>query len=365
MECSIRERLLIAEDSLLNAMANDPKSLELVCSSWEDLVHDIQQAIHAKALDHDTIDLAFATTSRIAIVSESILETNTDEISATLKRELDCIFSKLSLTDIASSPLSSHRNPPVVASHTIPISQDVIQQDSSYSSATSARYIAPASKWLLKNLHDPYPSNDVKQSIADSAGVDVRHINAWFKNARRRIHWTTISRTHFSGSRSETVDAAYRVFVAEDPDRPLEPGIISPFMEMMVTAETIYSDKLRRDAQLDVALEGPTNGVRAMGAHSCNVGQRPAQMEAAAGDPTSLGNPPPATPESSYPSPLQSLISTPEPHLSTARREDTECDKNLMAGRKRRISINSSEPDDVLDCDDNRANKRFRFAAYC
>src|SRR5262249_26045514 len=148
-------------------------------------------------------------------------------------------------------------------------------------------------RWLLKNIHDPYPSNEVKQSISISTGTDARHVNAWFMSVRRRMGWTTLARKYFSGNRADTVDAAYRALVQDDPKRPLEYRIRSDFAKMKVDTECLYADKLRKSvlaSKLDVAVKDLTDGDRTAHATKADA----------------------VNPELSYPSPQRTPSPTPE-----------------------------------------------------
>ncbi|KAJ3850543.1 HD1 homeodomain mating-type protein Le.a1-3 [Lentinula lateritia] len=53
-------------------------------------------------------------------------------------------------------------------------------------------YIPPSYTWLLSNLHNPYPSTSVRDSIASTTNTPRRLIDAWFVDVRRRIGWTNL-----------------------------------------------------------------------------------------------------------------------------------------------------------------------------
>jgi len=44
----------------------------------------------------------------------------------------------------------------------------------------------PLLEWLLKHLHNPYPSQIEKEALAFSTGLDVNQIQNWFLNMRKR-----------------------------------------------------------------------------------------------------------------------------------------------------------------------------------
>lgn len=41
--------------------------------------------------------------------------------------------------------------------------------------------------WLLRNWHDPYPTEDEKDSLARATGLKLEQVNNWLINARRRL----------------------------------------------------------------------------------------------------------------------------------------------------------------------------------
>ncbi|KAJ3909437.1 HD1 homeodomain mating-type protein Le.a1-3 [Lentinula edodes] len=53
-------------------------------------------------------------------------------------------------------------------------------------------YIPPSYTWLLSNLHNPYPSTTIRDTIASTTNTPRRLIDAWFVDVRRRIGWTNL-----------------------------------------------------------------------------------------------------------------------------------------------------------------------------
>nr|AAB22022.1 A42 mating-type factor beta 4-1 gene product [Coprinus cinereus, Peptide Partial, 44 aa] [Coprinopsis cinerea] len=43
--------------------------------------------------------------------------------------------------------------------------------------------------WLKDNWYNPYPSPQVRSSIAKQTGASRKDIDAWFIDARKRIGW--------------------------------------------------------------------------------------------------------------------------------------------------------------------------------
>ena len=360
MDSSLRERLLTAEVDFFLALSREDKSIQSFEATWDALTQDLSRALRSHALSEETIELAHTIASRISVLSDVFLDIRIrmDDITSKLKNDVDGIFSTLSLADTPRNVPLQQRSithplqTPSAIDHSI--SQPMFDRAKT---STIPVYIAAAYRWLLENLHDPYPSVAKKESIADGAGTDVRHVNSWFINIRRRIGWTALSKKYFAGSRAETVDAAYRVLVAEDPERPLEPDIRLDFMKMMVDAEGLYAEKFGSRllaVKLDVAVEDSTGG--------CNVAEETGKPQA----PPLINNPALVRPGPPEPSHHRSPSTSPEPispELSSDASEDN--DDNIsppisVAGHKRRISSISSESDDSH----HRFFKRFRCVAH-
>ena len=115
-------------------------------------------------------------------------------------------------------------------------------------------YIRSAYTWLLKNLHNPYPSKEKKATIAEESGSSPKDIDNWFINVRRRIGWNKLRTKHFENKRSKIVNAATRFFKevprALYPDTTHISGIDprtnydSEFKSIENCARDLYPEKL-------------------------------------------------------------------------------------------------------------------------
>lgn len=66
--------------------------------------------------------------------------------------------------------------------------------------------------WLLANLHNPYPSKDVKRAISTETSTSITYVENWFTDVRKKIGWTTLMKSRFHNKRSLIVEAATRIF---------------------------------------------------------------------------------------------------------------------------------------------------------
>ncbi|KAJ3542831.1 hypothetical protein NMY22_g3358 [Coprinellus aureogranulatus] len=135
---------------------------------------------------------------------------------------------------------------------------------SSYSAAGPSPhpfYLEVACKWLIANIHDPYPSLDLRASMAAQTGCPRKDIDNWFLDARKRIGWNDMRRRLFDNKRVRIVDAARRFFLDTDPSRPLERAVENQFATIQLRALDLYSSKFEESPlalQLDRLISNST-----------------------------------------------------------------------------------------------------------
>ncbi|KAI6031501.1 hypothetical protein BKA83DRAFT_4201244 [Pisolithus microcarpus] len=223
LDNSIREQLNTAETSLLSALVGE-KDLAIYHTELMILLDTISRSTSADRLDTSTTALARNVAMRIASITDCLVD---------IKHESHGLSDGLhdGWRDILAKHFSADASG---TSHS--------QQASDYdTSPPHPDYLSSTYKWLLANLHNPYPTVEVKEGMASRAGCSVTAINSWFISVRRRIGWTAICRDHFRNCRADAVDAAFRALVREDPCRSLSPEITQAFLVMKTTAEGLYS----------------------------------------------------------------------------------------------------------------------------
>nr|QBP35422.1 homeodomain 1 mating type protein [Pleurotus eryngii] len=242
------------ERNLIDSITGGIPALEAFANSWSTLVDSLQ----AQPIDDSVSDLAYATARRVEVLASAFLEFTTEANAATsdFLTELETTLARLNVNDI--TPSLSANSPSERSSFQYPPN-----------SSASPPYIAPAYKWLLKNIHNPYPSKETKELISRGTGTSLRNVDAWFINARRRIGWSSISKKYFSGSKIETVSAAFRALsddskpTANDEEQPpLPANIRMAFVEMESAAKELYSDKFTKSSlagRLDGMVKDMTN----------------------------------------------------------------------------------------------------------
>ncbi|RXW24043.1 hypothetical protein EST38_g1851 [Candolleomyces aberdarensis] len=124
-------------------------------------------------------------------------------------------------------------------------------------------YIQLAYEWLSVNLHNPYPSAEVRYRIATDSNSLRKDIDAWFIDARRRVGWNSLRKKHFNNKRADIVAAATRFFVKEET---LKPDIESEMMRLKMKIDRLFSPKFEQSklaTQLDLVVRDMTPQLQA------------------------------------------------------------------------------------------------------
>ncbi|EGN93158.1 hypothetical protein SERLA73DRAFT_156557 [Serpula lacrymans var. lacrymans S7.3] len=256
LDTFIRHRLSMAENTLLDSLI-DIDSLASFDRRWTQLQTSIDDALAKNALNASTVNMAHTVAARINIIANSFLQVEAvaEELNSCMIDEASSIIAGAAVVDFSKKQNNFD-------THESKLSHELSERDNS---SPLPPFIAPAYSWLLKNLHNPYPAKDVKESIANNTNTSFENVSAWFTNVRRRMGWTAVCRQHFHNCRADALDAAYRALVKEDPKRELTPNIVHAFMVVKVAAEGLYSSKFKRSAlagQLDVVVKDMTDGDR-------------------------------------------------------------------------------------------------------
>ena len=220
---SIRQRFLQAWDDFLLILHSD-RHLSAFAESWQTLSTDWESCLHEA--DHETQQLVSEIAGKIEELASNLylLESRALSLTGDLLDGLEDVFSSLTLEEKTVAHMD--RVPVAVTVTTLP--------------PTVHDTISPA-QWLLRNLHNPYPPPNIRFSQGRSA--NSKHVKDWFSKARQRIGWTRLLRDRFAGCRTITTDAAFRAFVRDDPDNPLDDDLKTAFLAIKSHAELVYGDK--------------------------------------------------------------------------------------------------------------------------
>nr|AGS09220.1 a1 homeodomain mating type protein [Heterobasidion occidentale] len=345
---TIQRRLLRAEENLLDGVAKGPQALKSFYESWVSLGHDTECAICNHSLESSTYSLVKAVSARVEVLAEEFLGMHSDTESLTddLMSELSETFTQFGLSEDPSIQvtLDYQHHPKKMQSFT----DLATPRPSCYASAYD---------WLLDNLHNPYPSPDVKSQLAQAHGLSSKAIGAWFKQVRQEIGWSTLSSEIFSGSRSKTTRAASLSYISRDPDLP----------ENVKHAFRVVRDKLEH---LPISSRTPGKDTG-----SADTLQKLESMRNQVVDGTSVREEidreieqlrvKNKEAESSPPSPLpqpETLLSIPASPFTpdTSDEEEDTTPPPPVAGFKRRLDSTPETPSDGLTAPSDRPVKRSR-----
>ena len=288
----LQDSLRKTRENFLRALDEGPDSLARFASLWCDLQSDIVAARGSSALDAETDTLINLVANDVSALVECFI--GIEAASSSCHSRL--ISEACTVLDAEGPPSasqggkissSSHPSPPRYREvkpslqpprhpTTTPISSafaaifpsrnssgtgSVIESTSSaYEPNSPPEFIEYAYKFFVTNIFNPYPTRQEKESIVDktnNSSVTLTSISNWFTNARRRCGWTDILKRRCDGNRDEMIGLATRVFVKPDPGHPVDPQIISEFMDMKKNIESMYERRTRTSAWIG-ELEGMT-----------------------------------------------------------------------------------------------------------
>ncbi|TFY60154.1 hypothetical protein EVG20_g7522 [Dentipellis fragilis] len=238
MSKTLRSRFLSAEHQLLTSVTLGNDALRAFERIWVTLLSDLSAAIQLKQVDEETMSDIHAIVSQVVILADSLLhmDRDADQTLEAFKSQIDRILSDNEVEDLSPNSVSSFPpHPP--PSPSLPAVD--FYANPSLCTPTSIHFTAH--RWLLPNLHDPYPSAVETASLAQACGCAVKAIQDWFSSARRRIGWTDLSREKFGGSRRETSQAASRAY-AEDSDDALPSDIKHAFSIIRANARKLLQE---------------------------------------------------------------------------------------------------------------------------
>ena len=365
-DLDLSHRLYFAESDFLTALENG--TLASYHQTWSTVPDILDTASKTGSGGDDTLTLVNFVASRISNLASCFLDIQREEELSTSQLQSDCdaMFRQMDALNLNAQPESLR--PDSTRCPRIPLPTPTLNAETS-----SPPFLASAYRWLLDNLHNPYPTAEVKAQIAAASSCQVSSVNSWFVNARRRIGWATLCRERFSNCRADMLDAAYRVLVKEDSRRMLSPEVTHSFIAMKVAAEGLYSSTFARSAfagDLDAVVKDMTEvDGKSFESGKCpqpegtnfakNLERGPQRSYASDRQNSQSAR-------DSYPSPNRSVLASPVPALDDSIAEESEEEEDvvppIIAGSKRRRP--SIEPVNQLSSMTRRPIKRLRYVFW-
>ncbi|OBZ79880.1 hypothetical protein A0H81_01535 [Grifola frondosa] len=228
----LHRRLLNVGQELNEAVAQGMPAVNAFDFVWTPLLHDLDEALSVGCFGEHTVALARKAAVQVALFTRRHLSHSTRATSTTPSCSgtlIEDMLGRLTLHERAMPGEGTFQNSPSSRSKL----------------SSSAAFIIPACDWLANNIHDPYPSREVKEKFARISSTSFRSVDTWFINTRQRIGWVAASKRYCNGNRVDTADLAYRVFVHDVCSKPpLSPDVISAFAAIKSSVEELYRKKL-------------------------------------------------------------------------------------------------------------------------
>nr|ADN97176.1 A1 mating-type protein [Phanerodontia chrysosporium] len=231
---ALRERFLDAEHDFLSLHSDD--TLEAFANTWEQLCHEFDDVLHEGIVDDALRKLVQSVSWRVASLSEDLtqLQKETNTSTSNIIAEVEDMLRDMTIDDMAH---------PTVTKGPAPCPKPCASRQSLKPARVPASrppHLTQAYRWLVDNIHNPYPTPAVKSRLASQARVTRRTIDDWFKSIRRCIGWVSFVKRHFKGSRTPAV-AATRNILAEDDNTDVCFEVAADFLAVKTKLSDLYS----------------------------------------------------------------------------------------------------------------------------
>ncbi|KAI0296253.1 hypothetical protein BC826DRAFT_1006101 [Russula brevipes] len=231
MEATLRERLVSLEQQfLLPVLSRDDEALEEFSREWSQLSNHIKAAAADRKLDDKTALLFFQVSGSLENVANCMLQSE-----AILQDAQSRLIKDLIHEIPTNAPETLSQRPPIAPYHLLFSSHSSLRQATLGQHKALGTY---AYRWLMQNLHDPYPTTTQMQVLGVMSGTTATQVDTWFEEIRDTIGWTKLSREFFASSPRATIAMARRVYLQRDNDVPF--SVVFAFMEVKAIAETLF-----------------------------------------------------------------------------------------------------------------------------
>ena len=235
MNAFLRDRLIIVEKLFLIAVvAQDQTTAEAYSLELSSLIQHFKTVEASRDLDDNTTLLLARVSQIIRSTTQCVLECE-DALKDAQTRLASCF----------SLPLPSDDLLPVSTTHPASTPYPLLFSHVSSSGVLgilghNKLLDACAHRWLMRNMHNPYPTSTQLRMIGDESMTSVAQAEIWFQEARELIGWTRLSDEFFTGSLSATVTVAKRVYLEHDNTIPF--CIAFAFSAVKASVETLFAE---------------------------------------------------------------------------------------------------------------------------
>lgn len=212
----LRNQLLTVRERYISALTLGDAALVEFDHYWTTLITQVTHGIETRSLQDDVVRLAHKSATFIASCGNCIVAC--EQSAASMIAETRDALAHLTL-DPLSKEARSH---------------------SSFRVTPPPPYVPAAYEWLAENIHNPYPTSDVKSTLACRSGLSTRDIHEWFRGARRSIGWVDICKKHFRGSRTLAVEAVTRILLNKRASDSIPLEVEVDILSLQGTVECLF-----------------------------------------------------------------------------------------------------------------------------
>lgn len=238
VDVEIKHSLEELSAGFLDSLQGDTTALKSFLHSWLSFSTMVHSCSHQ--INRDTLTMIYSFSETVNIVSSKFVDLHlssemlNEQLTQDLTRILDEGMGNLSI----KAPIN-YQGTYSLISHLRLLKFALAVHNPSYE---------PLHRWLLTNLHMPYPSQEIRQSISSQTSFSRKDIDCWFIDARKRIGWNTLRKRSFNNKRADITDAASRFFIKKDSMRPLGLDIELAFTKIEANAKALFSKEFSESA---------------------------------------------------------------------------------------------------------------------
>ena len=233
MNATLRDRLILVEQLFLIAIvAQDEKALGEISLELSWLVHHFKAVEASGNLDDNTALLLSRVSRVIRATTQCMLECE-DALKDAQTALISCSNLPLPSDDLLVSTSPPTFPPFLLFSHVSPSGTFCVLGHNKLLDACAYR-------WLMQNMHNPYPTSTQLQIIGDESMTSVAQAELWFQEARDSVGWTKLSDEFFASSLNATITAAKRVYLEHDDAMPF--CIALAFSKVKAYMETLFAE---------------------------------------------------------------------------------------------------------------------------
>ncbi|KAI0275021.1 hypothetical protein BC834DRAFT_26427 [Gloeopeniophorella convolvens] len=233
MTLPLRSQIIHLEQQFLLAVARGDEALQDFYQEWSQLASRVKVAKNNRLLDDETNLLVSRVSRVIEVTVDYLLQSE-----AMLQDAQSCLMDDLARISPGQSFVAVPHPSSITPYHLL-----FSGAKSSSTPNTLGQYRLLdtfAYRWLLRNIHNPYPSDVELETLSEASSVSIGLVESWFQEARESVKWAQVCRDFFADSPDAAVAAAKRVYLESDDGLPFD--VVFAFTVVKSLAETLFAE---------------------------------------------------------------------------------------------------------------------------